>query len=133
MNEGDDENEVVDRHPHGNVSVSDAESEHSNHDTASDQTGDEEGIESMDIDNVDLGHQEPTEPQPALQINQRQNVTVGHTVGKDGITSWHNHKPTSATTRTIRQNVVTKLPGTKGLAKNSKSVLDSWRLFSPMT
>ncbi|KAG8316889.1 hypothetical protein J6590_038629 [Homalodisca vitripennis] len=100
LNEEEDENEVVDGDLHGNVSVSDTESEHSNHDTASEQTGDEECIESMDIDNVDLGHQEPTEPQPAPQINQRQNVTVGHTVGKNGITSWHNHKPTSATTRT---------------------------------
>jgi hypothetical protein len=34
-------------------------------------------------------------------------------------------------TKTDYQNIITKLPGVKGTAKNSKTILDCWKIFFP--
>ncbi|CAI6369859.1 unnamed protein product [Macrosiphum euphorbiae] len=44
-------------------------------------------------------------------------------------TKWLMYKP--QTTKTARQNIITKLPGVKGAAKNSKTILDCWKIFFP--
>uniref|UniRef100_A0A2S2QPD4 PiggyBac transposable element-derived protein domain-containing protein n=1 Tax=Sipha flava TaxID=143950 RepID=A0A2S2QPD4_9HEMI len=90
-------------------SETDTESEHSNHDTESEQSG------NSDSDNTHT---------PAS--NNFLNTPCY--VGKDG-TKWLIHKP--QTTKTARQNIITKLPGVKGAAKNSKTILDCWKIFFP--
>lgn len=47
--------------------------------------------------------------------------------GKDG-TKW-NSQPPPCNSRTRSHNLVTHLPGVKGLAKNAKTIVDSWTLF----
>ncbi|XP_060855395.1 uncharacterized protein LOC132933083 [Metopolophium dirhodum] len=50
-------------------------------------------------------------------------------LGKDG-TKWKAQMPPS-NSRTRSHNLVTHLPGVKGVAKNSKTIIDSWQLFFP--
>lgn len=52
-------------------------------------------------------------------------------VGRDNLTKWNVHEPPSS--RTPRQNIITKLPGVKPIARNSITVYDTWKLFFPDT
>lgn len=47
---------------------------------------------------------------------------------KDG-TKWFVHKNQKKVGKTKPQNIVTQLPGVKGVAKEAKAVLDCWKLF----
>lgn len=51
-------------------------------------------------------------------------------IGKDG-TKWLVHKERKKLGKTKRQNIVTQLPGVKGVAKEAKTVLDCWKLYFP--
>lgn len=50
-------------------------------------------------------------------------------LGKDG-TKWK-AQPPPLNSRTRSHNLVTHLPSVKGVAKNSKTIIDSWKLFFP--
>lgn len=49
-------------------------------------------------------------------------------VDKHGKTIWKVHK-TRKPSRTLKHNIVTKLPGVKTIAKYAKAPLDTWNLF----
>uniref|UniRef100_A0A1B6LI24 PiggyBac transposable element-derived protein domain-containing protein n=1 Tax=Graphocephala atropunctata TaxID=36148 RepID=A0A1B6LI24_9HEMI len=51
--------------------------------------------------------------------------------GRDQITKWNVHEPPNS--RTPRQNIITTLPGVKGVARDSNTVYDTWKLFFPDT
>lgn len=48
--------------------------------------------------------------------------------GKDG-TPWLKHLPQKRSTKTRRQNLVTKLPGVLREAKNKSEIIDCWNIF----
>lgn len=100
----DEEINISDRN-----SESDTASEHSNHDTDSEQSG------NSDFDTI---HSFTSKNLPNTYCY----------VGKDG-TKWLMQKPPIS--KNARQNIITKLPGVKGTAKNSKTILDCWKIFFP--
>uniref|UniRef100_A0A1B6M803 PiggyBac transposable element-derived protein domain-containing protein n=1 Tax=Graphocephala atropunctata TaxID=36148 RepID=A0A1B6M803_9HEMI len=52
--------------------------------------------------------------------------------GKDGITNWYVHNPSSLrSTRTPRENVVTRLPGVKNVARGKNTIIDCWGFYFP--
>lgn len=87
---------------------SDAESEHSVHNTDSEQS-DDGSIELITDNNP---HQIPI------------------FLGKDKKTEWLKHVP-PVLGRTRKHNVVSHLPGVKAIARNAKSPLECWELFFP--
>ena len=91
---------------------SDAESEHSVHNTDSEQSGNEENYEEPD----------PIEPHipPGMPVY----------LGKDNVFQWLKHVP-PVVGRTRRQNLVTHLPGVKNVARDARSPLECWSLFFP--
>ncbi|XP_043462873.1 piggyBac transposable element-derived protein 4-like [Leptopilina heterotoma] len=49
-------------------------------------------------------------------------------IGKDKTTKW-SASPGNKNVRTRKHNIIKKLPGVKGEAKNAKSILECWQLF----
>lgn len=66
----------------------------------------------------------------AQQPNQVSNTNLFY-VGKDLFCKWMIHKPVVKPSKTPPQNIVTKLPGVKGAAKNCQSIIDCWKIFCP--
>lgn len=51
-------------------------------------------------------------------------------VGKDQLTKWHVHKlQGQQNKKTRRENIITKLPGVKAMAKNKITIVDCWKIF----
>lgn len=83
---------------------SDADSDHSEHNTESEQSVDDETATEF--------------------------VNEHHFTGKDRSTTWLAHPPRS-NIRTLRQNIVTHLPGVKSIAKKAKTARECWELYFP--
>lgn len=94
------------------ISDEDAPSEHSRHDTDSEQSDSE--IEREDSSNT-----------ATISTNN-----IACYIGKDGQTKWLKHKITTHT-KIRSKNIVTKLPGVRNIAKNAKTYMDCWKLFFP--
>lgn len=90
----------------------DACSEHSEHVTDTEQSG-----------------SDPDDPSTITVSTVSDNVPVYF--GRDNETRWLVHKMQEQPGKTKRKNIVTKLPGVNNVAKNSKTVLDCWKLFFP--
>ncbi|KAF0703927.1 piggyBac transposable element-derived protein 4-like, partial [Aphis craccivora] len=96
---------------------------------------DEEILSDDDFSNSDLDsdivvenkHDTCTE-ESGLSSDEKESSDQNY-LGKDG-TKWKARMP-SSNSRTRSHNLVTHLPGVKGVAKNSKSIIDSWQLFFP--
>ncbi|KAL4120740.1 hypothetical protein QTP88_013376 [Uroleucon formosanum] len=96
---------------------------------------DEEILSDDDFSNSDLDsdivveseHDTCTE-ESGLSSDENESSDQNY-VGKDG-TKWKAQLPPS-NSRTRSHNLVTHLPGVKGVAKNSKTIIDSWQLFFP--
>lgn len=54
-----------------------------------------------------------------------------HILGKDQTTKWYVHPISSRRVRTPRHNIVTHLPGVKGVTRNAKTPVEAWMLFFP--
>lgn len=110
-------------------SLSDAPSERYdlNSDTEQSNISDNEDrhIQMMETDT----QQDPIpEPEP---VPRASNMQVGSPliyVGKDPLTKWFIHKPV-VRGRTNRQNIITKLPGVKAVAKGKETIMDCWKIF----
>nr|CAI5830619.1 unnamed protein product [Callosobruchus analis] len=89
---------------------SDTASEHSEHNTDSEQSDDE--IENF-VQEID---------------EKTAYATVHHFTGKDKKFHWMAHPP-RPNVRTPRKNIVSRLPGVKNIAKNANSVESCWRLY----
>lgn len=87
---------------------SDAPSEHSDHNTDSEQSS----VSSAEDEE--------------LQTNGLRYI------GKDKTTSWAMHPP-RPNIRRRRHNIVTKKPGVKATAADAKTIIDAWRLFFPLS
>lgn len=102
-------------------------SEHSEHDTATEQSGE------SDNSNSEIQELQPPFVLPLQQESLQQPPTsrsVGPLyIGKDGSTKWQVHNLSSKKTKTTNENIISKLPGPKGLAKSCTSILDCWKLF----
>nr|CAI5820033.1 unnamed protein product [Callosobruchus analis] len=85
-------------------------SEHSEHNTDSEQSDDE--IENF-VQEID---------------EKTAYATVHHFTGKDKKFHWMAHPP-RPNVRTPRKNIVSRLPGVKNIAKNANSVESCWRLY----
>ncbi|CAH1973237.1 unnamed protein product [Acanthoscelides obtectus] len=94
------------------LDIDDAASEHSLHDTNTEQ--------SSDSDDEDI----------CLPLSLSALKKIPHSTGKDG-TPWLKHKPPSVRTKTCVQNIVIKLPGVIGEAKTAKEIMDCWKIFFP--
>uniref|UniRef100_A0A6P7G9Q2 Uncharacterized protein LOC114337367 n=1 Tax=Diabrotica virgifera virgifera TaxID=50390 RepID=A0A6P7G9Q2_DIAVI len=98
---------------------SDAESEHELHDTDSEQSDCETvGDEFETVDEL-----QP--PEGEIFFN---NTPIFR--GKDKKTMWFKHAP-KVYGRTKIQNLVVKIPGVKGIAREAKTPLECWKLFFP--
>lgn len=86
-------------------------SEHSTHDTETEQSSEDE-----------INH---------LALPQQSSNITPQFFGKDG-TPWLKHLPQLNATKTRRQNIVTKLPGVLGEAKDKSEIIDCWNIFFPM-
>lgn len=95
--------------------ISNAPSEHSEHHTDTEQSGEEESANEGQI----------IESSPPIAAREP------CFLGKDG-TVWLKHKPVFQRGKTKAQNIVTKLPGVKGAARNAKEIIDCWQLFFPL-
>lgn len=92
---------------------SDAASDHSSHNTNSEQS-------HSSISEV----MDETEPDPYVTCD------VPKYYGKDKVTEWLKHVP-SKIGRTRKHNITTHLPGVKSIARDAKSPLECWQLFFP--
>lgn len=103
----------------------------------------EHSYQNTDTEQSDEEIEEPIEASTAVE-NQPMYK------GKDGQTMWYVliylfdvlvlvllfilrfvHQADKGTTKTIRQNIVTQLPGVKSVAKGAANILDCWKLFFP--
>ncbi|KAG8295055.1 hypothetical protein J6590_089134 [Homalodisca vitripennis] len=130
----------------GSDSEQDAPSEHSLHDSNTEQSGESDGdledanvsftnLDAPSTSAMDIAVHEPVaqpvrEPGP-IQVQSRRQHPGPVYVGKDTFTKWYIHKSDARRTKTSQQNIIKKLPGVKGAAKNSRTIFDSWKLFFP--
>lgn len=112
-------------------SDSDGPSECIEHNSDTEQSIDSGG-ENMLVDHPPIAHTSTSSsvPIPAQQQNQVSNQNLFY-VGKDEFCKWLIHKPVVKPSKTAPQNIVTKLPGVKGHAKNCLSITDCWKVFCP--
>lgn len=92
--------------------LSDALSEHSLHNTSSEQSDEESNTDEVFATAV---AQPPTRREPIF-------------TGKN-LTEWLKHKPEKPRRKTRPHNLLTKLPGVKAVAKGAATTLDCWQLF----
>lgn len=103
------------------VSDEDLQSEHSLHNTDTEQSdSDDDEIESL----------QPRPGTSGLQTRQSGVYPFPTYTGKDG-TNWLVHKEQRRPGKTARPNIVSQLPGVRGVAKNANTILDAWKLFFP--
>ena len=110
--ESDDEIEATD----SDQENSDVRSEHSEHNTDTEQSnseGDETPVADLDV------------PLPVIRQHR-----VPIFLGKNK-TEWLKHKPDLPRTKTRVHNLITQLPGVKRVAKDARTPLDCWKLFFP--
>lgn len=90
---------------------------------------DEEAPSEHSVHNTDT-EQSSSDDDGRFESLQRGAANYPLYTGKDG-TKWLVHKIRKQPGKTSRQNIVTQLPGVKGIAKNAKTILDCWKLFFP--
>lgn len=122
----DEVDEISDEEPIGSDSDdgwSDHESERSSDsDTEQEIDETENNLPSDQTDQIDDIVDESERPEISRTDNAR------YMWGKDGKTKWVPF-PGNRSVRTRSVNIVTHLPGPKGLAKNAKTPLECWSLF----
>lgn len=89
-------------------------------DDEEDDEENEDCLETREASDTEQEGESETEEESTAQ-------SVPGFTAKDG-TSWNKH-PFSQRVRKSRANIVTHLPGVKGVAKNAKTPLDCWNLF----
>ena len=93
----------------------------------------EESEEIDDLDDEDSVQVSDHETESEQSANEADPLTPPpgpQYTGKDKVTLWDVHPPNQRTRRR-RRNIVIHPPGVKAVARDAKSVLDSWKLFFP--
>ncbi|KAG8335527.1 hypothetical protein J6590_065385 [Homalodisca vitripennis] len=135
----EEENDVATDETFASDCESDATTENSPHHTDTEQSND-----SASDERANLSISEPPNPpilqcipsrttlQPSSQHRSQKRPPATATMqpsgiqytGKDEHTNWQVHKQQNKKRKTIKNNIITKLPGVKGEAKNRKSAVD---------
>uniref|UniRef100_A0A1B6I510 PiggyBac transposable element-derived protein domain-containing protein n=1 Tax=Homalodisca liturata TaxID=320908 RepID=A0A1B6I510_9HEMI len=106
--------------------------EESEHDTNSEHSGDESN-EDRPYRRHRREFIDPAVHQgsglPPVAVSQARRPLI---LGKDNTTVWYTH-PKQQNVRAACQNIVIRLPGVKGVARNADAPIKSWNLFFPET
>ena len=90
-----------------------------------DQLEEREGDSESEQDLEDEVNGEGVDDEILSKPKQR---TEPYFTGKDRVTKWRKHLP-SLNVRTRSKNIVTRLPGVKGPARNLRTIVDIWKCF----
>ncbi|XP_034944888.1 piggyBac transposable element-derived protein 4-like [Chelonus insularis] len=115
----EEENDYFHMEFEDNEQFSDAESRHSEHDTDTEQS-EESGEAGEDDQGVEDNNKDTS--------NNYTQDGKRLLLGKDKKTIWY-HNPPNHRVRTKKHNLVIRVPGPKGVAKEAKTILECWELF----
>lgn len=96
-------------------------SEHSDHNTNSEQSDEDVGSERSE-------HNKSFEQSDEREGTRHSMSRVHQYIGKDKITKWNAHA-SRPNVRTPRHNIIADRPGVKGHAKEAKTIRDCWQQF----